>query len=45
MSEEIVEEEFKSAADRVGEVHRQAVVELRAKVVKAKSDALSKLKV
>jgi hypothetical protein len=45
MSEEIAEEEFKSAADRVDDAHKQAVAELRAKVQKAKSDALGKLKV
>jgi hypothetical protein len=45
MSEEFTEEEFKSAAAQVDDAHKQAVAELRAKVAKVKSDALSKLKV
>ena len=45
MSEDTTEKEFKSAADQVDEAHRQTVAELRAKVEKAKSETLAKLKV
>jgi hypothetical protein len=45
MSEDATEREFKSAADRVDEAHKQAVADLRTKVEKAKSETLAKLKV
>ncbi|MDV3277832.1 MAG: hypothetical protein LYZ69_05125 [Nitrososphaerales archaeon] len=44
MSEEIVEEQFKSAVEKVEAANHEAVAEVRAKVEKAKSEALSKLK-
>jgi len=43
MSEELVEEPFKSVAKRVGEAYDQATADLKAKVEKAKSEALKKI--
>ena len=43
MSEDLVEEPFKSAAEQVEAAHRQAVSELKSKVEKAKSAALKKV--
>jgi hypothetical protein len=43
MSDEIVEEPFKSAAKRVGDVFDQAAAELKAKIEKSKSEALKKI--
>jgi len=44
MSSEIAAEAFKSASERVEEVHQRSVDELRAKVAKARSDALARVK-
>lgn len=43
MSDDLVEEPFKSAAKRVAEAYDQAADELKAKVDKAKADALKKV--
>ncbi len=43
MSEETVEKPFRLAAERVEEAHQQAVDDLRAKVAKAKAEALKKV--
>ncbi len=43
MSEEIVDEEFKSAAKRVEEAYDGAAKDLKAKVEKAKAEALKKV--
>jgi hypothetical protein len=43
MSADMVEKPFRSASEKVEEAHRQSVEELRAKVAKAKSDALAKI--
>ncbi|HKT22527.1 MAG TPA: hypothetical protein VJR06_07970 [Nitrososphaerales archaeon] len=43
MSDELVDEPFKSATKRVAEAYDQAADELRAKVEKAKADALKKI--
>ncbi len=43
MSDEIVDEPFRAAADQVDESHREAVSQLKAKVQKAKADALKKV--
>ncbi len=43
MSEDLVEEPFKSAAERVEESYDQAARELKAKVQKSKVDALKKI--
>jgi hypothetical protein len=45
MSEDTTEEEFREAAAKVDESHKQAVAELRARVEKAMAEALGKLKV
>ena len=44
MSEEIVDEPFRSATEKVEAAHQQAVSELKSKIEKAKSDALRKVK-
>ncbi|HME19039.1 MAG TPA: hypothetical protein VKF15_04835 [Nitrososphaerales archaeon] len=44
MSADIAAEPFRSASQKVEEAHQQAVGELRAKVARAKSDALAKVK-
>jgi len=44
MSPEAETEPFKSASEKVEEAHERAVEELRAKVAKAKSDALAKVR-
>ena len=43
MSEEIVEEPFDSAAEKVEAEHQKAVASLRSKLEKAKSEALKKI--
>lgn len=43
MSEEIVEKPFEEAAEQVEATHKQAVSDLKSKVEKAKSAALSKV--
>jgi len=43
MSEELVEERFKSLTKRVEEAYDQAEADLKAKVEKAKSEALKKV--
>ncbi len=43
MTEEIVNEPFDAAAERVEEAHQQAVADLRSKLEKAKSEALKKV--
>jgi hypothetical protein len=43
MSEDLVDEPFRSAAKRVNESYDQAAEELKAKVEKAKSEALKKI--
>jgi len=43
MSEDLVEEPFKSAAKRAEDAYAGAVSELKSKVEKAKSDALKKI--
>jgi hypothetical protein len=43
MSEDVVEEPFRSATEKVEASHQEAVEELRARVSKAKSDALKKV--
>jgi len=44
VSSETATEPFKSASENVEETHRRSVDELRAKVAKAKSEALAKVK-
>ena len=43
MSDELVDEPFGSAAKRVADSYDKAAEELRAKVAKAKADALKKI--
>ena len=43
MSEDLVEEPFRSAAKRVEETYDQAAGDLKAKVERAKSEALKKI--
>lgn len=43
MSEDLVDEPFKSAAKRVDDAFNQAAEDLKSKVVKSKSDALKKV--
>jgi len=43
MSDEIVDEPFRDAVGKVEESHREAVSQLKAKVQKAKEDALKKV--
>jgi len=43
MSSENSEGPFKEASDKVEEAHQEAVAQLRAKVARAKSDALKKV--
>ena len=43
MSEDVVEEPFKSAARRVGEAYDQAAADVKAKIGRAKSEALKKV--
>jgi hypothetical protein len=43
MSEDLVEEPFKSAAKRVEEAYDKAVADLKARVERAKSEALEKV--
>jgi hypothetical protein len=43
MTEEIVDEPFDAAAERVEVAHQQAVADLRSKLEKAKSAALKKV--
>jgi hypothetical protein len=43
MSEDLVEEPFRSAAKRVADAYDRAADELKARVEKAKSDALKKI--
>jgi len=43
MTEEIVDEPFDAAAERVEAAHQQAVADLRSKLEKAKSVALKKV--
>jgi len=43
MTEEIVDEPFDAAAERVEAAHQQAVADLRSKLEKAKSAALKKV--
>ncbi len=43
MSENLVDEPFDSASKRVQEAYDQAAAELRARVAKAKSEALKKI--
>jgi hypothetical protein len=40
---EIVDEFFGSAADKVDETHQRSVEDMRAKVAKAKAEALKKI--
>jgi len=44
MSEDLIEEPFKAAAKRVDETYDRATEELKAKVAKAKAEALKKIK-
>jgi hypothetical protein len=44
MSEDLVEEPFKSAAKRVSDAYDQAAEELKAKVGESKADALKKIR-
>ena len=44
MSEDLVDEPFRSAAKRVDETYDRAGEELRAKVAKAKTEALKKIR-
>jgi hypothetical protein len=44
MSAGIAAEPFRSASEKVEEAHQKSVQELRAKVAKAKSEALAKVK-
>jgi hypothetical protein len=43
MSEDMVEEPFKAAAKKVDEAYDKAAADLKAKVEKAKSEALKKV--
>ena len=43
MSEEFVDEQFRDAAKRVEDAYDQAAAELKAKVRKAKAEALKKV--
>ena len=43
MSEDIVDEPFNSATEQVESSHKEAVEQLKAKVQKAKADALKKV--
>lgn len=43
MSDELVDEPFRSAAKRVTEAYDKAATELRSKVERAKADALKKI--
>ena len=43
MSDELVDEPFKSAAKRVSDAYDQAAAELKSKVEKSKSEALKKI--
>lgn len=43
MSEEIVDEPFRSASEELEATHREGVAKLKAKVEKAKGDALKKV--
>ena len=43
MSEDLVDEKFKSAAKKVEEAYDQAAADLKAQVEKAKSEALKKV--
>jgi hypothetical protein len=43
MSEDLVDEPFDSASRRVKEAYDQAAADLKAKVAKAKSEALKKI--
>lgn len=43
MTEEIIDEPFDDAAEKVEAAHQQAVADLRAKLEKAKSAALKKV--
>jgi len=43
MTEELVDEQFKPASQKVDEAYDQAAEDLKSKVRKAKSDALKKL--
>jgi len=43
MSEEVVDKHFRQAADEVEASHQEAVAKLKAKVEKAKADALNKI--
>ncbi len=43
MSGEIVEEPYRAATEKVESAHQQSVEELRAKVAKAKAEALKKV--
>lgn len=44
MNGEIIEEPFRSASSKVEEAHQQSVADLRAKVAKAKSEALKNVR-
>ncbi len=43
MSGEIVEEQFSTVAEQVEETHNQSVADLKAKVTRAKTEALKKV--
>ena len=43
MSEEVVDKHFRQAADEVEASHQEAVAKLKAKVEKAKAEALKKI--
>jgi hypothetical protein len=43
LSEEVVDKHFREAADEVEASHKDAVAQLKAKVEKAKADALKKI--
>jgi hypothetical protein len=43
MSGEVTEKPFRLAAEQVEEAHKQSVEDLRAKVAKAKAEALKKI--
>lgn len=43
MSEDLVDEPFKSAAKRVDDAYNQAAQELKAKVERSKAEALKKI--
>ena len=44
MSTDTTDEPFKSASEKVEEAHERSVKEVRAKVAKARSEALAKVK-